>query len=205
MNIGAVKQLDDGIGGVQIQAQIKFVQDAKNITGASAKGPYNFWTQFIVLEGGGDSIGVSISMDDPTFAYSVQDKGRLITVKGKVASYVKDGQTIKKLDRAKLVDAHKQQVPAQQAVQPPTENTYHRQPATQRDYDKENRGKCRLKLYEAHVQGGISAVQLGGDWALLKAIETLVGYAMDGLPVAEKTVGQQFAEEHQLPDDDIPF
>ncbi len=76
-----------------------------------------------------------------------------------------------------------------------------------RDYDKENRGKCRLKLYEAHIQGGISAVQLGGDFPLLKAIETLVGYAMCGLPAHDEdgllpdfvaNAGQSFAQNNPI-------
>lgn len=180
MNIAAIKVLDDGIGGVQLQAQIKFVQDAKNITGTSAKGPYDFWAQFIVLEDGSGSIGVSITMTDPQFAYTVQDKGKLVTVKGTVASYVKDGQTIKKLDRAKLVEAHKQQ-PSQA---PPAENTYHA-PA-QRDYDKENRGKCRFGMYQACLQAGLDPTDLSRDWPVLDAIEVLVGYSMNGLPAHDE-------------------
>lgn len=80
--------------------------------------------------------------------------------------------------------------PQQQATPPPqaapVQNTYHPTTPPPRDYDKENRGKCRLKLYEAHIGGGISAAQLKDDWPLLDAIEVLVGYSMDGLPAHDE-------------------
>ncbi len=51
-----------------------------------------------------------------------------------------------------------------------------------RDYDKENRGKCRFGLYQACLQAGLPPVGLVEDWTILNAIEILVGYSMDGLP-----------------------
>ncbi|MCK5610221.1 hypothetical protein KAR91_50580 [Candidatus Pacearchaeota archaeon] len=82
------------------------------------------------------------------------------------------------------------QAPVQQAGEAPftpPQQTYTvvEQPKP-RDYDKENRGKCRFGFYQACLQAGLPPVGLIEDWALLNAIEKLVGYSMDGLPAHDE-------------------
>ncbi len=116
--------------------------------------------------------------------------------------------------------------PAQKAAPPPAvtvpgphQNAYVPvvQPTT-RDYDKENRGKCRFGLYQACLQAGILPGDLSGAWKLLDAIELLVGYSMCGLPAHDEDgplpdfvgkAGQQYAQDNEMPapdqNEDIPF
>ena len=75
-----------------------------------------------------------------------------------------------------------------------------------RDFDKENRGKCRFGLYQAVVKYGVSPSDLLYNVTELKAIEELVEYSMNGLP-------QQPQQPHDPNEtfnqaggtDDIPF
>ena len=62
---------------------------------------------------------------------------------------------------------------------------------TPRDYDKENRGKCRHGLYCAVIQAGLDPVVLNAMPDTLKAIECLVEKAMNGigsLPVQQREI-----------------
>ena len=73
-----------------------------------------------------------------------------------------------------------------------------------RDYDKENRGKCRLNLIKATIVSGISPMALVNDSVALGAIETLVKISMEGLG------GQPNPDYQENPpkpkdDDSIPF
>ena len=63
-----------------------------------------------------------------------------------------------------------------------------------RDYDKENRGKCRFGFYQAAIQSGMSPTSLVKDKAGLDAIEQLVEYSMNG-----PNTGDQFAKDYNLP------
>jgi len=69
-----------------------------------------------------------------------------------------------------------QQQPPQQAYTPPVK------PAS-RDYDKENRGKCRFGFYQAAITMGMTPVQLVADMPTLNAIEKLVDFSMEGFDV----------------------
>lgn len=111
--------------------------------------------------------------------------------------------------------------PQQQPVAPPApQNTYHPvtpthtppqntyRPPAQRDYDKENRGKCRFGLYQACLQAGILPGDLSTAWKLLDAIEKLVGYSMCGLPPHDEdgvqpdfvaNAGRNFAQGNEMP------
>ncbi len=66
------------------------------------------------------------------------------------------------------------------------------------DYDdkktKENRGKCRFGFYQAAIRSGMAPVSIVKDKANLEAIETLVGYSMNG-----PSLGDQFARDYNLP------
>ncbi len=67
-----------------------------------------------------------------------------------------------------------------------------------RDYDKENRGKCRFGFYST-LLGDMSAVDLLGNLQELQAVEKLVELAMNGFPP------QGAAADGMLIDEDIPF
>ncbi len=56
------------------------------------------------------------------------------------------------------------------------------QPNKGRDYDKENRGKCRFGLYQACIQQGCKPREMVNDKALLDAIEILIQWSMNGRP-----------------------
>lgn len=75
-----------------------------------------------------------------------------------------------------------QQAPQQQVnqgnYQPPSQ-------APQRDYDKENRGKCRFGLYAQLLGSGVKPLDLANDRAALMAVETLIEYSMTGIPKAD--------------------
>lgn len=53
--------------------------------------------------------------------------------------------------------------------------------APKRDYDKENRGKCRNKLYAACIITGITPEDLSANRITLMAIEGLVEKSMNGI------------------------
>lgn len=52
-----------------------------------------------------------------------------------------------------------------------------------RDYDKENRGKCRFGFYQAFIEAGGSPSNLLSSQVELEAIEKLVEYSMEGVPL----------------------
>jgi len=62
-----------------------------------------------------------------------------------------------------------------------------------RDYDKENRGKCRFGFYKAELAGR-SAVDLAKDINELAAIEHLIELSMNGHKTQPQTFNE-FAEE----------
>ena len=76
-----------------------------------------------------------------------------------------------------------QQAPQQQPQGSPQAAQQPAQPnkAPQRDYNKENRGKCRHGLYCAAVQAGLDPVILNATPDILKAIEGLVEKSMNGI------------------------
>ncbi len=87
---------------------------------------------------------------------------------------------------------------AQPTPQPQTPQRAPQAPTQQmpppRDYDKENRGKCRFGFYQAAIQSGMSPTSLVKDKAGLDAIEQLVEYSMNG-----PNTGDQFAKDYNLP------
>lgn len=72
--------------------------------------------------------------------------------------------------------------PLRQPAPQPAQDPYPRQPQNRgRDFDKENRGKCRFGLYQATIQAGCSPEALDADVKLLQAIEGLVEKSMNGI------------------------
>ncbi len=89
--------------------------------------------------------------------------------------------------------------PPLSAQAPPRQQT----PAP-RDYDKENRGKCRFGFYQALLQAGFNAVELNENMQQLQAVEGLVEKAMEGINQPPKQTlknvvkdAQAFADERQ--------
>lgn len=77
-----------------------------------------------------------------------------------------------------------------------------------RDFNKENSGKCRFGFYQALLQAGANPFEMAEDANLLKVIETLVSFSMEG-PVLAPQGGDPNPEysdnPEPPPDDDIPF
>jgi len=80
------------------------------------------------------------------------------------------------------VNQPSQQQPVQQA---PVQQQAYTPPVkpVSRDYDKENRGKCRFGFYQAAITMGMTPVQLVADMPTLNAIEKLVDFSMEGFDV----------------------
>lgn len=84
-------------------------------------------------------------------------------------------------------------------------------PPPQRDFEKENTGKCRFGLYRAILNSGVKACDLANDRAELEAVEVLSKYSMHGLPQQGHQQEQQAPpQQHDsnagfIADDDIPF
>lgn len=78
-----------------------------------------------------------------------------------------------------------------------------------RDFDKENRGKCRFGYYQAMIGNGVLPAVLVNDGESLKAIEQLIDWSMNGFPVepvdeqyGPPDDGSQATDEHGNP---LPF
>ncbi len=81
-----------------------------------------------------------------------------------------------------------------------------------RDYDKENRGKCRFGFYQACIRRGCDPVEMVQNKPLLDAVETLIGWSMNGRPQQPQgaTGGGPNPNYNPNPaptdpDDDVPF
>ena len=110
MNIGTIKQLDVGTSNIACRGVIKYLGEPKHITGSKDGRDYDFWTQFVVLEEGKDSIGVNLALESKV----ALSKNQTIQVeKGTLESYPKDGETKLSL-KAKLYSVgNTQQAPSQ--------------------------------------------------------------------------------------------
>ena len=90
--------------------------------------------------------------------------------------------------------------PAQPAYTPPAQSYVPVVPPKGRDFDKENRGKCRFGFYQAILQAGMNPAELVEDVPSLQAIEKLVEFSMEGnVP----NVGPDGVSP--VTEDDIPF
>ncbi len=81
-----------------------------------------------------------------------------------------------------------------------------------RDYDKENRGKCRFGFYQACIGRGCNPVEMVKDKAMIDAIEILIGWSMSGpRPAPQPATGggpnpDYVGDEPPPPvDEDIPY
>lgn len=189
MRISALKELDDGVKGVKITGWVKKLFPPKHLTGISqnTQKPYDFWTQFVVVQDGAeniDSIGVDLSLNNESD--QITQERIKITVTGTVASYPKDGQTHKKLSRGKFEAS----VPT--AGQQPATTQTTQQAEDKPDWDAINRGKCFFGLMAAEIGSGISGMALKSNRDELEALDWLAGCCMEGLP--PKPAGPATAE-----------
>jgi len=117
------------------------------------------------------------------------------------------------------------QMPPQAAQAAPQQPTYTPVPQTtpqstytppkKRDYDKENRGKCRFGFYQAMLSSGVKPADIISNLMTLSAVEKLVRFSMEGIdkdkpmpepspqPTADTIPGEPVNEP--VNDDDIPF
>lgn len=77
--------------------------------------------------------------------------------------------------------------------------------APQRDYDKENRGKCRFGFYCAVIRAGFDPVLLNAASDTLAAIERLVDKSMNGIGNVPAPVHQPIDLSNPADPDGIPF
>lgn len=94
---------------------------------------------------------------------------------------------------------YQQQSPQQAPQQPQSQG---------RDYDKENRGKCRFGFYQALLRSGATAAQLADNMEELLAIEKLVDMSMLGIESAQKKAAIANAmpnDSQPVSDEDIPY
>ncbi len=105
--------------------------------------------------------------------------------------------------------------PQQQSYTPPPQAAPPQQRAFNnqnqgRDYDKENRGKCRFGLYQACIRNGCNPAEMVSDTPLIEAIETLVLWSMEGPSIPQPTGGGPNPDYNPnppapAPGDDVPF
>jgi len=86
---------------VSTEGGVGYIGKPKHITGSKNGQDYDFYSQFITIEDGDDKIGVGISFNNESDCLA--NKGEQIKIKGVMGSYEKDGKTVFKIDRSKLV------------------------------------------------------------------------------------------------------
>jgi len=186
MKLKLALQADIG-DAIVTEGILGYIGKPKNIVGSKNGNDYNFWSQFVTIEEGDDKIGVSVAFNSE--AECLQNKGERIKVKGTMGSYEKDGKTIMKIDRAKVVErfGSSSTIAAQSS----------------RDFDRENHGKCFSLLIQAILTHNgdptVSEVALNQVGKLATACMNSYDYRNAPKP-AEVDPVNDFA-----PDDDIPF
>ncbi len=94
------------------------------------------------------------------------------------------------------------QTTAPQAAQPPQRASQRQAQPAGRDYDKENRGKCRFGFIQAVLQAGISPGVIAGDLQMLDEIEDLVEIAITGkvpAPSPHPSITEEEPEDSEIP------
>lgn len=102
---------------------------------------------------------------------------------------------------------HQQAPPTQPHT--PSPQQQQRPPQQGRDFHKENSGKCMLKLLEAELRSGKTALSISQNNEEMRAIHFLVQCAMDGIPanLLSQESNQDpvnFDPNEKFPDD-IPY
>lgn len=181
--------------------------------------------QSVVPDGGYESRNGYIN----TFQMVVQNQGGSWT--GQIGSksqtypaHVGDGIIVESTEseyglRFKKINPGYGNQGGQQQQQPPPQQQRRQAPQgqPQRDFDKENRGKCRFGFYQACIQAGMNPAVLVKDIPVRRAIETLIERSMEGDKTVLMDKGRQEAyseaanvnpeydENYAQPDDSIPF
>jgi hypothetical protein len=196
---------------VTIHGKVKWV---------GVKGPYDgqqgpFYTESVLVADGPqddqktNSIFCSFFQDSNQFTHC---KDQNLSLSGTVDEY----QGKRQLKGCKDAQGPPANNPPQSTPQGQTSPQNRTQAPPARDYDKENRGKCRFGFYNTLI-GSIGAAGLLANPAELAAVEMLIEYSMNGYKPQQESFNQ-FAKNadqqdnippvggSQLPaDDDIPF
>ncbi len=169
MKIAQIKQLDVGISGLKCSGSVGFVGNAKNVKGEYNGKPYDFWTQFVVIEDNGDSIGVNLRLDAENQAITRSDKGNLITIEKAELRDYNDKKGKKQLSLSGLLSRPQQ---AQQTQQGPSQ-------APQSSNNETGMRSIRTEVFRAvmsatdipqdqieiYLQGGVQWI-IAGEWKL---------------------------------------
>lgn len=91
MNIADIKKMDIGVSGMVCSGEIKYTKEPRNIVGDKDGKPYDFWTQFVVVEDSTDSIGANVRIGGK--AQKLHKGYRYTLADCKLDSYEKDGET----------------------------------------------------------------------------------------------------------------
>ena len=102
MKIGMILEGCEVGDQVTTEGQVSWAGKPRNITGSKDGKPYDFWSQFVVLQDGDNKVGCDLSFNNEIEAIA---KDATLKVKGVLAEYQKDGKTNKKIARSKIVTA----------------------------------------------------------------------------------------------------
>lgn len=87
MKISGIDELDIGMSNIEIEGEVTYTEVPEHREGVSKKGkkePYNFWSQFIVVDDGTGKMGCNVSVKDEDDGLT---KGVIARVKGKLKEW----------------------------------------------------------------------------------------------------------------------
>lgn len=142
MKIEQIKNLDIGVSGISCLGEVVYTKDPKNIKGESNGKPYDFWSQFIVVQDDTGDIGVNLSMDNDN---GVKNGDTAEITKATLSSYKSNGET-KLVLKGRLADTPHPKSPQNK----PQSTNGKKEP----DWDAIAEGKVRHGVVCAAIQSG---------------------------------------------------
>lgn len=214
MKLNLALQSDMG-DAVTTEGMIGYVGKPANITGSKNGKAYDFWSQFVTIGDETGTVGVGLSFNTKDECITEQQKGGNIKIKGTMGSYVKDGKTVLKIDRAKLVSPPLASQSANKASNIDTQTAIIRQAmckaaaefyskVAKRTADAEGRDATDVviaaKLFEGYVLGNPKKEPLAKEPLENKLADAEPALDVDGEPVFDDD--RDFSSGNP---DDIPF
>jgi len=86
MKISGIDDLDIGMSNIEIEGKVVYTDPPEHKVGKSKKNnkPYDFWSQWVVIEDETGHIGCSVSIEKEEYKL---DKGIIARVKGKLTEW----------------------------------------------------------------------------------------------------------------------
>lgn len=185
MKLSLVLQGDVG-DAVVTEGIVSYTADGRNITGAKDGRPYDFWSQFVVIndpdkpDDKDAGVGVSLAFNSQAECLTSSDKGIKIKIKGVLAEYQnKDNVVVQKIDRAKIIERSAAT------------------PETKAKVGDDVTGKCRHGVVCAAIQSGQMECKSYGD------VDAYVNFIEGKTPAVASEPTETATPP--VPDDDIPF